>query len=115
MFYWVTKNSKFPANKWRFDKADLHCSVALSKSNVFLLICCKLKTNFIGLSQLLYMGCPLTRERKQKKNPIFIFKSESVRLRECVNTEFDWEVKRGFEKASVRRPVRLRECPLAES
>ena len=33
--------------------------------------------------------------------------------RECVNTEFDWEVKRGFEKASVSRAVRLRECPLA--
>ena len=63
----------------------------------------------------------ITRERKQKKNPIFIFKSvrvllrESVRLRECVNTEFDWEVKQGFEKASVSRAVRLRECPLAES
>ena len=41
------------------------------------------------------MGCPLTRERKQKKNPIVIFKSvrirlrESVHLQECVNTEFD--------------------------
>ena len=22
MFYWVAKNSKFPANKWRFDKVD---------------------------------------------------------------------------------------------
>ena len=67
------------------------------------------------------MGCPLTRERKQKKTPIFIFKSvrvclrESVHLRECVNTEFDWEVKWGFEKASVSRAVRLRECPLVES
>ena len=44
------------------------------------------------------MGCPLTRELKQKKNPIFIFKSvrvrlrKSVRLRESVNTEFDWEI-----------------------
>ena len=61
------------------------------------------------------------RERKQKKNPIFISKSvrvrlrESVRLRECVNAEFDWEVKRGFKKASVSRAVRLRECPLADS
>ena len=103
------------------DKNYPHFSVALAKSNVFLLIYCKLKTNFIAKSQLLYMGCPHTRERKQKKNPIFIFKSvhvhlrESVRLRECVNTEFDWEVKRGFEKASVSRAVRLRECPLAES
>ena len=79
------------------------------------------KHNFIAKSQLLYIGCPLMRERKQKKNPIFISKSvrvrlrESVRLRECVNTEFDWEVRRGFEKASVSRAVRLRECPLAES
>ena len=61
------------------------------------------------------MVCPPTRERKQKKSPIFIFKSVRVRLREFVNTEFDWEVKRGFEKASVRRAVRLREFPLAES
>ena len=67
------------------------------------------------------MGCPLTREREQKKKPIFIFKSVCVRLRgnvrswECVNTEYDWEVKRRFEKASVSRAVRLRECPLAES
>ena len=67
------------------------------------------------------MGCPLTRERKQNKNPIFIFKSvrvrlqESVRLPECVKPEFDWKVKWGFEKASVSRAVRLRECPLAES
>ena len=61
------------------------------------------------------MGCPLTRERKQKKNQIFIFNSvpihlqESVRLRECVNTEFNWEVKRGREQASVStcRAVRL--------
>ena len=68
------------------------------------------------------MGCPLTRERKQKKNPIFISKSvrirlrESVPLREFVNTEFDWEVKRGFEKVSIStcRAVRLRECPLVE-
>ena len=67
------------------------------------------------------MGCPLSRERKQKKNPIFIFKSvrvrlgESVCLWECVNTEYDWEVKREFEKASVSRAVRLLGCPLAES
>ena len=58
------------------------------------------------------MGCPLTRERKEKKNPIFILKGarvrfrESVRLGECVSIEFDWEVKRGFEKASVSTAVR---------
>ena len=67
------------------------------------------------------MEYPLTRERKQKRNPIFIFKSvrvrlrEGVRLREYVNTEFDLGVKRGFKKAPVSRAVRLRECPLAES
>ena len=114
-------NSKFPADRWRFDKTDPHCPVAISKCDVSLLIYCRLKTNFIAKSKLLYLGCPLTRERKQKKNPIFIFKTvrvrlrESVRLRECVNTEIDWEVKRGFEKASVSRAVRLRECPLVES
>ena len=117
----MANNSKFAAEKWRFDKTNPHCSVARSKSNVFLLIYCKLRTNFFAKSQLLYMGCPPTRERKQKKNPIFIFKSvrvrlrESVRLQECANTEFDWEVKRGFEKASVSRADHLRECPLAES
>ena len=44
---------------------------------------CKLKTNFIAKSQLLYVACPLKRERKQKKNQILIFKSIRVRLREC--------------------------------
>ena len=82
-------------------------------------IYCKLKTNFIAKSQLLYVGCPLKRESKQKKYPIFISKSvrsrESVRLRECVNTEFDWEIRRGIEKVSVSGAVRLRESPLAES
>ena len=123
MFYWVAKKGKFPVEKWRFDKTEPHCSVVLSKSNVLLLIYCKLRTNFLAKSQSLYMGCPLTRERKQKKNPVFIFifnsvrvrLRESVHLRECANTEFDWEVKRGFEKASVSGAVRLQECPLAES
>ena len=116
MFHWVAHNSKFPADKWRFDKTDSHCSVSLSKSNVFLLIYCKFKTNLIAKSQLLYMACPLTRKHKQKKTPIYIFISvrvrlrESVRLREYVNTEFDGEVGREFEKGSVSRAVRLREC-----
>ena len=74
MFYWVAKNRKFSGHKWRFDKTDSHCSVALSKSNVFLLIYCKLRTNSMAKGQLLYMGCLLTREREQKKNLIFIFK-----------------------------------------
>ena len=100
--YWVAQNSKFPAHKWTFDKTNPHSSVALSKSNVFLFIYCKLNTNFIAKSQLLHMGYPLMRERKQKKSPIFIFKSvlvrlrESVRLREFVNTEFDLGGKTGI-------------------
>ena len=122
MFYWVAKNSKFPMDKIkkRFHKTNPQCSAALPKSNVFLLVYCKLKTNSITKNQLLYMGCSFMREHKQKKNPIFIFKSvrvslqESVRLRECVNVEFDWEVKWGFEKVSVSRAVHLRECPLTE-
>ena len=118
MFYWVAKNGKFPADKWDLTKP---LPTVLSKTNPVFLIYCKLKANFIAQSQLLYIGSPLTRERKQKKNPIFIFKSvrvrlrESVRLRECVNTDFDWEVKRALEKASVSKAVRLRECPLTES
>ena len=67
MFYWFAKNSKVPAEKWRFDKTDPYCSVALSKSNVFLLIYCKLKANFISKSQLLYMGCPVSRGHKKRK------------------------------------------------
>ena len=85
MFYRVAKNSKFPADKWRFDKTHPHRSVALSKSNVFLLIFCKLKTNFIAKSQLLYMG---------------------VRLRESVNKR---EIQFSFSKWP--RPL-MRECPL---
>ena len=63
MFYWVAKNNKFPADKWRFDKTNPHSSVPLSKSNVFWLIYLKLKIYFVAKSQLLYMECPLTRER----------------------------------------------------
>ena len=76
---------------------------------------------FIAKSQLLYIGCPLTRERKRKKNSNFHFQkcprplTRECPLTECLNTEFDWEVKWGFEKASISRAVRLRECPLAES
>ena len=121
MFCWVAKKGNFLAEKWRLDKTDPHCSVVLSKTNVFLLVYCKLKTNFIAKSQLLYMGCSLTREGKQKKIQ-FSFSKVSASAYERgsafgngANTEFDWEVKRRLEKASVSRAVRLRECPLAES
>ena len=35
MFYWVANNSKFPSDKWRFDKTDTHCSDALSRAMYF--------------------------------------------------------------------------------
>ena len=84
MFYWVVKNSKFPAGKWRFDKMDSSVLLLCQRAMYILLIYCKSKTNFIAKSQLLYIECPLTRERKQKKNPIFIFKSVRVRLQDSL-------------------------------
>ena len=70
---------------------------------VFLLINCKLKTNFITKCKLSYMHRVFAYERAQtEENPTFHFRKcppESVRLRECVNTEFDWEVKRGIENS----------------
>ena len=104
MFYWVAKIANFTRT-----------NRDLAKPIPTILLLCQLKTNFIAKGQLLYMGCPLTRKRKQKKTPVLIFKSvrvrlrESVRLREYVNTKVDWGIKRGFEKASVSRAVCLRE------
>ena len=42
----MAKNSKFPADKWRFDNTDPHCSVALSKSNVFFVDLLQIKDKF---------------------------------------------------------------------
>ena len=80
----------------QLEKTDPHWSVALS-----------------GQILLVYSSenveCPLTRECKQWKKIQFPFSKvsasayESVRLWECVNTEFDWEVKMGIEK-SVLNP-----------
>lgn len=70
----------FPADKWRFDKTDQHCSVALSE--VILLLTHKLKT-LILIRQILlprvnyiYMGFPLWREinGKKKKRTVSLFK-----------------------------------------
>ena len=58
---------------------------------------------------------PLQESLNKRKIQFSFSKSVRVRLRESANTEFDWEVKRGFKKASVIRAVRWRECPLAES
>ena len=114
MFYWLAKNSKFPADKWRFDNTDPHCSVPLSNSSIFVDLL-QIKDKFHCQDSIIIPGVSAYERTKTKgKNPIFILKSvrvrlrESVRLWECVNTEFDWEVKRGFEKVSVSRVVRLR-------
>ena len=81
MFYWVTKNSKFPATNGDLTKPIptvlLLCLRAMYFDNLLkivekLIATCK--------KRLLYMRCPLTRERKQKKNPIFTFISVRVRL-----------------------------------
>ena len=83
MFYWVAKHSKFPVNKRKFDKSNPHCSVALSKGNVFLLIYLKLKTKFIPKSQLLYMGVRL-RESVNKRKIQFSFSKVSASAYERV-------------------------------
>ena len=67
------------------------------------LFCCSAKGHSfvcIAKGQLLYVGCPVKRKRKQNKNPILI-SSVRVRLRQClltgmcVNTEFLLEGKMG--------------------
>ena len=90
----------FAADKLKFVKSDPRCSVALLKV-IFLLIYCKLKTNFIAKSQL-RTWCVRLRESVNKRKIQFSFSKvsasayESVRLRECVNRKFDWEVKTGI-------------------
>ena len=84
----------FAADKLKFVKSDPRCSVALLKV-IFFVDLLQIKDKFHCQESITYMVCPLTRERKQKKNTISIFKSvrvrirESVRLRECVNRKFD--------------------------
>ena len=81
MFYWEATNGKFPADKWRFDKTDPHCSVALSKSNVFLLIYYKLKTKFIAKSQSDYTwGVRLGESVNKRKIQFHVQKSAYERV-----------------------------------
>ena len=100
-FYWVAKDSKFPPDKRRFDKTDPHCSVALSKRNVALRFSANKRE--ISLLRVNYYswGVRLRQSVNKRKIQFSFLKVsasayESVRLRECVNTEFDWVVKRGF-------------------
>ena len=53
------------------------------------LLICKLQTSYIPKSQLLYLGCPITREC-------------AVQLQECVNTEFDKAATWGIEKSNPK-------------
>ena len=101
MFYWVAKSSEFPADKWRLtNRSPLFC--CYFKMQCIFVNLLQVKDNFHCQESIITHRCPLTREHKQKKNPIFIFKSvrvrlrESVHLRECVNTESDWDCKTGI-------------------
>ena len=73
MFYWVAKNTKFPAGKGRFDKTDPHCSVALSKSNVFLLTHCKLKDKFHCKESIIIHGVSACERAQTKEKSNFHF------------------------------------------
>ena len=42
----------FPANKWKFDKTHIHCSVSLSEAMFY-----------VAKSQLLYMECPSNKRK----------------------------------------------------
>ena len=46
MLCWVPKSSKFPADKCGLDKTNLHCSVALSKSNCISVYLLQIKDKF---------------------------------------------------------------------
>ena len=123
MFYWVAKNRKILRGQMRFEKnqsALFCCSV---KEKCIFVDLFRIKDKFHCMPRVNYYtwGVHLRESVNKRKIQLFIPRSvripfrESVRLQECVNPECDWEVKWGFEKASVSRAVRLRECPLAES
>ena len=69
-----------PAEKWRFDNTDPHCSAALVVSPLI----CKLNKNFFAESPLLCMAHLLERVGKQKKNLNFpLDKGQRPLMREC--------------------------------
>ena len=73
----------FAADKLKFVKSDPHCSVALLKV-IFLLIYCKLKTNFIAKSQL-RTWCVRLRESVNKRKIQFSFSKVSASAYERVS------------------------------
>ena len=73
----------FAADKLKFVKSDPRCSVALLKV-IFLLIYCKLKTNFIVKSQL-RTWCVRLRESVNKRKIQFSFSKVSASAYERVS------------------------------
>ena len=73
----------FAADKLKFVKSDPRCSVALLKV-MFLLIYCKLKTNFIAKSQL-RTWCIRLRESVNKRKIQFSFSKVSASAYERVS------------------------------
>ena len=73
----------FAADKLKFVKSDPRCSVALLKV-IFLLIYCKLKTNFIAKSQLRTWSVRL-RESVNKRKIQFSFSKVSASAYERVS------------------------------
>ena len=73
----------FAADKLKFVKSDPRCSVALLKV-IFLLIYCKLKTNFIAKSQL-HTWCVRLRESVNKRKIQFSFSKVSASAYERVS------------------------------
>ena len=73
----------FAADNLKFVKSDPRCSVALLKV-IFLLIYCKLKTNFIAKSQL-RTWCVRLRESVNKRKIQFSFSKVSASAYERVS------------------------------
>ena len=73
----------FAADKLKFVKSDPRCSVAMLKV-IFLLIYCKLKTNFIAKSQL-RTWCVRLRESVNKRKIQFSFSKVSASAYERVS------------------------------
>ena len=72
MLGWTLVNVKGTDNFLSCGQIEI-CSV---KGHILLI--CKLRTNFIAKSKLLSMGCPLTREHKQKKKTLFSLSKVSM-------------------------------------
>ena len=73
------------------------CKIIVTNSDVKLPIKKKIQRLLIGFS----LECPLMGALKQRKSlslKVSAAAYGNVRLRECKNTEFVWEVKRGFKQ-----------------